>query len=49
MSERDPELEAFSKFIVAIEPWLGEVFSSGDGHIDCIASIPVRENSIIFR
>jgi hypothetical protein len=25
MSEQDPELEAFSKFIVAIEPWLGEV------------------------
>jgi hypothetical protein len=25
MNEQDPELEAFSKFIVAIEPWLGEV------------------------
>src|SRR5437660_1577921 len=25
MSERDPGLEAFSKFIVALEPWLGEV------------------------
>ena len=24
MSEQDPELEAFSKFILAIEPWLGE-------------------------
>src|SRR6266853_1567788 len=29
MSERDPELEAFSKFIVAIEPWLGEVVLVG--------------------
>jgi hypothetical protein len=25
MSEQDPELEAFSEFIVAIAPWLGEV------------------------
>lgn len=24
MSEQDLELEAFSKFIVALEPWLGE-------------------------
>ena len=24
MSEQGPELEAFSKFIVAMEPWLGE-------------------------
>jgi hypothetical protein len=29
MSERDPELEAFSKFIAAIEPWLGEVVLAG--------------------
>lgn len=29
MSERDPELEAFSKFIAAIEPWLGEVVLVG--------------------
>ena len=29
MSEQDPELEAFSKFIVAIEPWLGEVVLVG--------------------
>jgi hypothetical protein len=25
MSQRDPGLEAFSKFIVVLEPWLGEV------------------------
>jgi hypothetical protein len=25
VSKRNPELEAFAKFIVAIEPWLGEV------------------------
>src|SRR5215472_1239772 len=29
MSERDPGLEAFSKFIVALEPWLGEVVLVG--------------------
>jgi hypothetical protein len=29
MSEQDPELEAFSKFIVAMEPWLGEVVLVG--------------------
>ena len=29
MNEQDPELEAFSKFIVAIEPWLGEVVLVG--------------------
>jgi hypothetical protein len=29
MGEQDPELEAFSKFIVAIEPWLGEVVLVG--------------------
>ena len=29
MSEPDPELEAFSKFIVALEPWLGEVVLVG--------------------
>ena len=29
MSEQDPELEAFSKFIVALEPWLGEVVLVG--------------------
>ena len=29
MSEQDLELEAFSKFIVAIEPWLGEVVLVG--------------------
>jgi hypothetical protein len=29
MSEQDPELEAFSKFIAAIEPWLGEVVFVG--------------------
>jgi hypothetical protein len=29
MSEQEPELEAFSKFIVAIEPWLGEVVLVG--------------------
>jgi len=29
MSERDPELEAFSKFIAAIELWLGEVVLAG--------------------
>ena len=30
MSEQDPELEAFSKFIVALEPWLGEVVLVGE-------------------
>ncbi|HUE57114.1 MAG TPA: hypothetical protein VMO76_14870 [Candidatus Udaeobacter sp.] len=25
MSEQDPELEAFSKFIATLDPWLGEV------------------------
>src|SRR5262245_22297988 len=29
MSEKDPELEAFSKFILAMEPWLGEVVLIG--------------------
>jgi hypothetical protein len=29
MSEQDPELEAFSTFIVALEPWLGEVVLVG--------------------
>jgi hypothetical protein len=29
MSEQDPELEAFSKFIGAMEPWLGEVVLIG--------------------
>src|SRR6202030_2933958 len=29
MSERDPGLEGFSKFIVALEPWLGEVVLVG--------------------
>jgi hypothetical protein len=29
MSERDPGVEAFSKFIVALEPWLGEVVLVG--------------------
>ncbi len=29
MIEQNPELEAFSKFIVAIEPWLGEVVLVG--------------------
>jgi hypothetical protein len=29
MSEQDLELEAFSKFIVALEPWLGEVVLVG--------------------
>jgi Nucleotidyltransferase len=29
MSEQDPKLEAFSKFIVAIEPWLDEVVLVG--------------------
>lgn len=30
MSEQDLELEAFSKFIVALEPWLGEVVLVGE-------------------
>jgi hypothetical protein len=46
MSEQDPEFEAFSKFIVALEPWLSEV---EDGHIVCIVSIPARGSSTIFR
>jgi hypothetical protein len=29
MSELDPELEAFSKFVVALEPWLGELVVVG--------------------
>jgi hypothetical protein len=29
MSEQDPALETFSKFIVALEPWLGEVVVVG--------------------
>lgn len=29
MSEQDPELEAFSKFIDALDPWLGEVVLVG--------------------
>src|SRR5215475_526992 len=29
MSELEPELEAFSKFILALEPWLGEVVLVG--------------------
>jgi hypothetical protein len=29
MSEQDPEIEAFSKLIVALEPWLGEVVLVG--------------------
>src|SRR5438270_12671177 len=29
MNERDRELEAFSKFIGALEPWLGEVVLIG--------------------
>jgi len=29
MSEQYPELEAFSKFVVALEPWLGEVVLVG--------------------
>jgi hypothetical protein len=31
MSGQEPELEAFSKFIVAVEPWLGEVVLVGGG------------------
>ncbi len=48
MSDQDAELEAFSKFIVALEPWLGEVVLIG-GWAHCIASILVRESSTIFR
>jgi hypothetical protein len=29
MSEQDPELEAFSKFIATLDPWLGEVVLVG--------------------
>src|SRR6202007_3000410 len=29
MSEQDPQLEAFSKFIATLEPWLGEVVLVG--------------------
>src|SRR6266478_7145069 len=29
MSEQDPELEAFSKFVAALDPWLGEVVLVG--------------------
>ena len=29
MSELDPELEAFSEFVLALEPWLGEVVLVG--------------------
>jgi len=29
VSEQDPELEAFSRLIVALEPWLGEVVLVG--------------------
>jgi hypothetical protein len=25
MADQDPEIEAFSKFVEAIKPWLGEV------------------------
>ena len=49
MSERDPGLEAFSKFIVALEPWLGEVVLVGGWHIVCIVSIPVPGSLTIFR
>ena len=49
MSEQHPELEAFSKFIITLEPWLSEAFLSEDEHIVCIVSIPVRESSTICR
>src|SRR6266446_1314221 len=29
MIEQNPELEAFSKFVVALDPWLGEVVLVG--------------------
>jgi hypothetical protein len=29
MANQDPEIEAFSKFVEAIEPWLGEVVLIG--------------------
>lgn len=29
MSEQDPQLEAFSKFVIALDPWLGEVVLIG--------------------
>jgi hypothetical protein len=29
MADQDPEIEAFSKFVEAIEPWLGEVVLIG--------------------
>jgi hypothetical protein len=49
MSEQDPELEVFSKFIAALDPWLGEaVLVRGWAH-RCIVSTHVRESSIIFR
>jgi hypothetical protein len=31
MSELDPELEAFSKFVVALAPWLGELVGRSAG------------------
>ena len=29
MTDLDPELEAFSKFVVALAPWLGELVVVG--------------------
>lgn len=49
MSELDLGLEAFSKFVVALEPWLGEVVLVGGWGIACIGLIPAPESLTILR
>ena len=50
MMLQDPEIEPFSKFIEALDPWLEQVVCSlEDGRIVCIASILAQENSNTFH
>jgi hypothetical protein len=49
MSEQDPELQAFAKFIGAIEPWLDEAVLIGGWVTGCTVFIPSGENLDIFR
>jgi hypothetical protein len=50
MSEQDPELEAFSKFIAALDPRLGRsrrgMGTSFVYRLDPRASPPLRQNSL---
>jgi hypothetical protein len=49
MSEQVPELEAFSKFIAALDPWLGEVVLVGGWAHRLFRLDHARESLTIFR